>query len=65
MHSHNFQGTKFKLRRQVKDFVEQVVEGLTILRYPRGLGMKGQVIHERLGERAQMNRGRSGGGRGV
>ena len=40
MHSHSFQDTKFKLLTQVKDFQEQVVEGLTILRYPRGLENK-------------------------
>ena len=41
MHSHSFQDTKFKLLTQVKDFQEQVVEGLTILRYPVGLRNKG------------------------
>ena len=34
MYSHSFQDTKFKLLIQVKDFQEQVVEGLAILRYP-------------------------------
>ena len=41
MHSRSFQDTKFKLLTQVKDFQEQVVDGLTILRYPRGLRIKG------------------------
>ena len=40
MHSHSFQDTKFKLLIQVKDFQEQVVEGLKILRYPVGLRNK-------------------------
>ena len=35
MHSHSFQDKKFKLLTQVTDFQEQVVEGLTILPYPR------------------------------
>ena len=46
MHSHSFQGTKFKLLRQVKDFLEQVVEGLTIVRYPSGLRNKGLFTHK-------------------
>ena len=40
MHSHSFQVTKLKLLRQVKDSVGQVVEMLTILRYPRGFKNK-------------------------
>ena len=31
MHSHSFQDTKLKLCRLVKDYPEQVIEGLTIL----------------------------------
>ena len=46
MHSHSFQDTKFKLLTQVKNFQEQVVEGLTILRYPRGLENKGLIIQK-------------------
>ena len=48
MHSHSFQGTKFKLLRQVKDFLEQVVEGLTILRYHVGLGNEGLITQKNL-----------------
>ena len=47
MHSNSFQGTKFKLLRPVKDFLEQVVEGLTILRYPMGLRNKGLITQKR------------------
>ena len=46
MHSHSFQDTKFKLLIQVKDFQEQVVEGLTILRYPRGLENRGLITQK-------------------
>ena len=46
MHSHSFQGTKFKLLRQVKDFPEQVVEGFTILRCHRGLENKGLITQK-------------------
>ena len=48
MHSHSFQDTKFKLLTQVNDFQEQVVEGLTILRYPRGLENKGLITQKTL-----------------
>ena len=48
MHSHSFQDTKFKLLIQVKDFQEQVVEGLTILRYPVGLRNKGLITQKTL-----------------
>ena len=43
MHAQNFEGTKFKLLRQVKDFVEQAVEGLSILMYPGELVNKGLI----------------------
>ena len=43
MHSQSVQYTKFKLHRQVKDSVRQVVEGLAILRYPSGLRDKGLI----------------------
>ena len=46
MHSHSFQVKKFKLLTQVKDFQEQVVKGLTILRYPRGLRNKGLITQK-------------------
>ena len=48
MHSHSFQDTKFKLLTQVKDFQEQVVEGLTILRYTMGLENKGLITQKTL-----------------
>ena len=41
LHSHSFHVTKLKLFRQVKDLVGQVVEVLTILRYPGGSRIKG------------------------
>ena len=41
MHSHSFQDTELKLHRYVSDSPGQVVEGLTILCYPRGSGIKG------------------------
>ena len=47
MHSHSFQDTKFKLLIQVKDFQEQVVEGLSILRYPGGLRIKGHAVTQK------------------
>ena len=40
MHSHSFQDTKFKFLKQVKDVMQQVVEGLKILSYP-GVDEKG------------------------
>ena len=40
MHSHSFQDTELKLFTQVNDFQEQVMEELTILRYPRGFENK-------------------------
>ena len=46
MHSHSFQDTKFKLLTQVKDFQEQVVDGLSILRYPSGLENKGLITQK-------------------
>ena len=46
MHSHSFQDTKFKLLTQVKNFQEQVVDGLTILRYHRGLENKGLITQK-------------------
>ena len=48
MHSHSFQDTKFKLLTQVKDFQGQVVERLTILRYPRGLENKGLITQKNV-----------------
>ena len=47
MHSHSFQDTKFKLLIQVKEFQEQVVEGLTVLRYP-GSEIKGSSLKKTL-----------------
>ena len=43
MHSHSFQDTELKLHRYVNDSSGQVVEGLTILRYPVGLRNKGLI----------------------
>ena len=40
MHSHSFQDTELKLYRYVNDSPGQVVEGLTILRFPVGLRKK-------------------------
>ena len=48
MHSHSFQDTKFKLLTQVKDFLEQVVEGMTILRYPVGHRNEGLITEKTL-----------------
>ena len=48
MHSHKFQVTKFKFLRLVKDFVEEVMEGLMILRYLRGLGNKGLITQKHV-----------------
>ena len=48
MHSHSFQDTKFKLLTHVKIFQEQVVEGLTILRNPRGLENKGLITQKNV-----------------
>ena len=47
MHSHSFAVTKFKLLRQVNDCMEQVVDGLTILWYPRELRDKGLITHRK------------------
>ena len=46
MHSHSFQDTMFKLLKQVKDFQEQVLDGLAIIRYPRGLENKGLITQK-------------------
>ena len=43
MQLHSFQDTALKLLIHVKDFQEQIVKGLTIPRYPRGLGNKGLI----------------------
>ena len=48
MHSHSFQDTKFKRLTQVMDFQQQVVEGLTILRHPRGLENEGLITQKTL-----------------
>ena len=41
MHLHSFQDTELNLHRYVDDSLGQVVEGLTILRYPWGSEIKG------------------------
>ena len=40
MHSHSFQDTFQKLHRYVNDSTGHVVEGMTIVKYPRGLRNK-------------------------
>ena len=40
MHLHSFQDTELNLHRYVNYSPGQIVEGLTILRYPQGLGNK-------------------------
>ena len=52
MHSHSFQDTKFKLLTKVKDFLEQVVEGLSILRYHVGVENKGLITQKTFIRRA-------------
>ena len=47
MHSHSFQDTKFKFLIQVKEFQQQVVDGLTVLRYP-GSEIKGSSLKKTL-----------------
>ena len=46
MHSHSFQDTELKLHRYVKVSQEQVVEGLRILHYHRGLIIKGLITQK-------------------
>ena len=46
MHLHSFQDTELKLHRYVSDSSGQVVEGLTILCYPRGLRNKGLITQK-------------------
>ena len=48
MHSHSFQDTELKLHRYVNDSPGQVVEGLTILCYPRWLRNKGLIPQKML-----------------
>ena len=48
MHSHSFQDTELKLYRYVNDSPGQVVEGLTILRYPVGLRNKGLITQKNV-----------------
>ena len=47
MYSHSFQDTKFKLLRQVKDIMEQVVDRLKILSYLEGLRKKGLITPQK------------------
>ena len=47
MHSHSFQDEKLKLHRIVDDSSGQVVEGMTILPYPRGVRNKGLITLKR------------------
>ena len=46
MRSHSFQDTELKLYRYVNDSPGQVVEGLSILRYPSG-AQKKRVNHSK------------------
>ena len=46
MHSYSFQVTKFKLHSYVNDSQGQIEEGLTILRYPQGLGNEGLITQK-------------------
>ena len=46
MHSHSFQDIELKIHRYVNDSPGQVVEVLTILRYPMGLGDKGLITQK-------------------
>ena len=47
MHLHSFQDTELKLHRYVNDSPGQVVEGLTILRYPMELRKKRLITQKR------------------
>ena len=44
MHLHSFQDTELKLYSYVNESPGQVVEGLTILRYPKGFRNKGLLV---------------------
>ena len=44
---HSFQGTEFKFHMNVNDYPGQVVEGLTILPYPRRVRNKGLITQKR------------------
>ena len=46
MQSHSFKFTELKLHRYVNDSPGQVVEGLTILWYPRGLRNEGLITQK-------------------
>ena len=46
MHLHSFQDTELNLHRYVNYSPGQIVEGLTILRYPQGLGNKGLITQK-------------------
>ena len=47
MHSHSFQDKKLNLHRYVNDSMGQIVDGLTILWFSRGLGNKGLSLKTR------------------
>ena len=47
MHSHSFQDTVLELHRYVNDSTGQVVEELTILRFPKGLRNKGLITQKK------------------
>ena len=48
MRSHSFQDTELKLHRYVNDSPGQVVEGLAILRLPRGAQKKGLITQKNV-----------------
>ena len=52
MRSYSFQATKFKLHRNINDSSGQVVDGLTVLRNPRGVRNKGLITQNTLNRRA-------------
>ena len=48
MRSHSFRDTQLKLYRYVNDTLRQVVEGLTILRFPVGHRNEGLITQKTL-----------------
>ena len=52
MHLHSFQDTELKLHKYVNDSPVQVVDGLKILRCPRGLRNKGLITQKTLFQHA-------------
>ena len=48
MHSHSFEDTELKLHMYVNYYLGQVVDGLRIILYPRGLENKGLITQKML-----------------